>query len=43
LIFKFLFDFYRRGHLVDRLLFEGLIDGNFVLAGILSLIFRLVF
>jgi 4-hydroxy-3-methylbut-2-enyl diphosphate reductase len=43
LIFKFLFDFYRRGHLVDRLLFEGFIDGNFVLAGIFSLIFRLVF
>ncbi len=43
LIFKFLFDFYRRGHLVDRLLFEGFIDGNFVLAGLFSLIFNLVF
>lgn len=42
LIFKFLFDFYKRGHLVDRLMFEGLIDGNFVLAGILSWIYRLL-
>ena len=43
LIFKFLFDFYKRGHVVDRLIFEGLIDGNFVLAGIFSLIYRVVF
>lgn len=42
LIFKFLFDFYKRGHLVDRLMFEGLIDGNFVLAGILSWIYTLL-
>ncbi len=42
LVFKFLFDFYKRGHLVDRLIFEGLIDGNFVLAGIFSLIYRVV-
>ncbi len=43
LTFKFLFDFYRRGYLVDRLLFEGLIDGNFILAGFFSSIFYLVF
>ncbi|MGC8603309.1 MAG: 4-hydroxy-3-methylbut-2-enyl diphosphate reductase [Desulfomonilaceae bacterium] len=42
LIFKFLFDFYKKGHLVDRLIYEGLVDGNFVLAGIFSLIYSRV-
>ena len=39
MIFKFFFDFYKKGHLVDRLLFEGLVDGNFVLAGVVSIIY----
>jgi hypothetical protein len=39
MIFKFFFDYYKKGHLVDRLLFEGLVDGNFVLAGVVSIIY----
>ena len=42
LVFKILFDFYKKGHLVDRLIYEGLIDGNFVFAGVVSLIYRVV-
>jgi (E)-4-hydroxy-3-methyl-but-2-enyl pyrophosphate reductase len=42
LVFKMLFDFYKNGHLVDRLIYEGLIDGNFVFAGVVSLIYRVV-
>jgi len=42
LVFKVLFDFYKKGHLVDRLIYEGLIDGNFVFAGVVSLIYRVV-
>jgi (E)-4-hydroxy-3-methyl-but-2-enyl pyrophosphate reductase len=42
LVFKMLFDFYKKGHLVDRLIYEGLIDGNFVFAGVVSLIYRVV-
>ncbi|MBI5248548.1 MAG: 4-hydroxy-3-methylbut-2-enyl diphosphate reductase [Desulfomonile tiedjei] len=36
LVFGGLFVIYRRRHLVDRLAFEGILDGNFILAGILS-------
>ncbi len=43
LIFKILFDFYRRGQMADRLIYEGLIDGNFILAGIFSLIYKFIF
>ena len=39
LTFGALFVVYRRRSLVDRLWFEGLIDGNFVFAGILSLVY----
>ncbi len=36
LVFAVLFVIYRKRHLVDRLAFEGILDGNFVLAGILA-------
>jgi 4-hydroxybenzoate polyprenyltransferase len=36
LVFAVLFVVYRKRHLVDRLAFEGILDGNFVLAGILA-------
>ena len=39
LVFGGLFVVYRRGSLVDRLWFEGLIDGNFVFAGLLSILY----
>ena len=39
MIFKFFFDYYKQGHVVDRLLFEGFVDGNFVLAGVVSIIY----
>jgi 4-hydroxy-3-methylbut-2-enyl diphosphate reductase len=41
LVFGVFFVTSRRGHLVDRLWFEGVIDGNFVLAGGLSLLYGL--
>lgn len=39
LVFGGLFVVYRRGALVDRLWFEGVIDGNFVFAGTLSILY----
>jgi (E)-4-hydroxy-3-methyl-but-2-enyl pyrophosphate reductase len=36
-VFAVFFAFYRKRHLVERLWFEGVIDGNFVLAGLLSI------
>lgn len=38
-VFGGLFVVYRRGALVDRLWFEGVIDGNFVFAGLLSILY----
>ncbi|MGC8658954.1 MAG: 4-hydroxy-3-methylbut-2-enyl diphosphate reductase [Desulfomonilaceae bacterium] len=40
LIFKALFEFYRKGRMADRLIYEGMVDGNFIMAGIFSLIYR---
>lgn len=37
LVFGGFFVLFKRRHLVDRLWFEGVIDGNFVLAGVLSI------
>ena len=42
LVFGGLFVVYRRGALVDRLWFEGVIDGNFVFAGILSITYSVL-
>ncbi len=39
LVFAVLFVIYRKRHLVDRLAFEGILDGNFVLAGILAVFY----
>lgn len=39
IVFGGLFVVYRRRHLVDRLAFEGILDGNFILAGIFSLFY----
>jgi (E)-4-hydroxy-3-methyl-but-2-enyl pyrophosphate reductase len=38
LVFAGLFFSYRKRHLVDRLAFEGILDGNFVLAGLLAIL-----
>lgn len=38
LIFGILFLIYQRRPPVDRLVFEGMVDGNFVLAGVLALV-----
>ncbi len=37
MVFGIFLMLFRRRHLVDRLWFEGVIDGNFVLAGLLSM------
>jgi len=39
LVFGFLFLVYRGGHAVDRLSFEAMTDGNFLLAGVLSMVY----
>lgn len=39
LVFGILFMVYRGGHMVDRLSFEAMTDGNFLLAGVLSMIY----
>ncbi|MEW6112118.1 MAG: hypothetical protein AB1664_08300, partial [Thermodesulfobacteriota bacterium] len=39
LVFGAIFVVYRRGQLVDRLVFEGLVDGNLVIAGVVSIIY----
>jgi hypothetical protein len=38
-IFALFFGIYRSRHLVDRILFESIMDGNLILAGILMLLF----
>jgi len=39
MVFAVLFMVYRGGHMVDRLSFEAMTDGNFLLAGILSMVY----
>jgi len=39
LVFGMLFLVYRGGHAVDRLSFEAMTDGNFLLAGVLSMVY----
>ena len=39
LVFGGLFVIHRKRHLVDRLAFEGILDGNFILAGILAVLY----
>jgi len=39
LVFGILFMIYRGGHMVDRLSFEAMTDGNFLLAGVLSMVY----
>ena len=39
LVFGVLFMVYRGGHMVDRLSFEAMTDGNFLLAGVLSMVY----
>lgn len=40
LVFGGLFVVYKRRHLVDRLAFEGILDGNFILAGLIAVFIR---
>lgn len=39
LVFGGFFIVYKRRHLVDRLWFEGIVDGNFLLAGMISIVY----
>jgi len=39
LVFGCFFVTYRKRHLVDRVSFEGIVDGNFLLAGIISMVY----
>ncbi|MGB6065730.1 MAG: 4-hydroxy-3-methylbut-2-enyl diphosphate reductase [Desulfomonilaceae bacterium] len=39
LVFGCFFAVFRQRHLVDRLFFEGIVDGNFLLAGIISIVY----
>ncbi len=39
LVFGCFFVIYRKRHLVDRVSFEGITDGNFLLAGIISMVY----
>ncbi|AFM27835.1 4-hydroxy-3-methylbut-2-enyl diphosphate reductase [Desulfomonile tiedjei] len=39
LVFGIAFLVYKRRHLVDRLAFEGILDGNFLLSGLLSVLY----
>jgi (E)-4-hydroxy-3-methyl-but-2-enyl pyrophosphate reductase len=39
MVFGILFMVYRGGHMVDRLSFEAMTDGNFLLAGVLSMFY----
>lgn len=41
LVFGGLFVVYKRRHLVDRLAFEGILDGNFILAGLIAVFCRI--
>ena len=38
-VFGCFFVIYRKRHLVDRVSFEGIVDGNFLLAGIISMVY----
>jgi len=42
LVFGAAFLVYRRRHLADRVAFEGMIDGNFVLAGLISMVYGML-
>jgi hypothetical protein len=38
-VYAGLFVIYKRRHLVDRLFFEGMVDGNIVASGIISIVY----
>ena len=38
-VFASFFVVYKKRHLVDRVSFEGIVDGNFLLAGIISMVY----